>query len=323
MKMHRLSKRHVIAAALLLLGSPAYGQTYPSKTIRMIAPTAGGGIDFIARVVAPSLGANLGQQVIIDNRGGGSGVIAVDAVMRSKPDGYTLLCYGPPAWMNPLIRKSVTYDPVRDLLPVGLMTRTANLLVVHPSLPVRTTKDLIQLAKSQPGELLDAGSNTGSSAHLAAELFKSMAGVSIRRVPYKGVGAGISGLVSGEVQVMLPAISAALSHVKTGRLRALGVSTAEPTKLAPGIPTISSAGLPGYVAESQNAIFAPVGTPPAVIKRFNQALNETLNLAEIRDKLLSGGTEPTPGSPEAAGEMVKVEMAKWGKIVKALGKRAD
>lgn len=320
--MNALSRRRAIAAGLLLVGSTAFAQTFPTKPIRMIAPTAGGGVDYIARVIAPALSANLGQQVLIDNRGGGSGVIAVETVVRSKPDGYTLLCYGPPAWINPLIRR-VSYDPIRDLAPVGLMTRTANLLVVHPSLPVKTTKDLIQLAKAKPGNLLDAGSDTGSSAHLAAELFKSMADISVMRVPYKGVGAGIAGLITGEVHLMMPVISAALPHVKSQRLRALGVSTAEPTRLAPGIPTIASTGLPGYDVQSQNAILAPADTPAAIISRLNQALNQVLNMPDVREKLLTGGSEPTGGSPQIAAETIKSETAKWGKVIKEIGIRAD
>ena len=321
--MHQIVKRHMIVAGLVLLGSPAYGQSYPAKPIRIVAPTAGGGIDFIARVIAPFLTANLGQQVIIDNRGGAGGIIAVETVIRSKADGYTLLCYGPPAWINPQFKKSVSYDPIKDLAPVGLITRTANLLVVHPSLPVKTVKELIALAKAQPGQLFDAGSDTGSSAHLAAELFKSTAGVAITRVPYKGVGAGIAALIAGEVQVMLPAISAAMPHVKSGRLRALGVSTAEPTKLAPGVPAIAASGLPGFVVESQNAIFAPADTPAAVIALLNQELNRVLRNPDVRDRLLVGGTEPTGGSPQAAAEAIKADMAKWAKLIKDLGIRED
>ena len=260
--------------------------------------------------------------MLIDNRGGGSGVIAVEAVVNSKPDGYTLLCYGPPAWINPLIRK-VSYDPLRDLAPVGLMTRTANLLVVHPALPVKTAKELIQLAKAKPGELLDAGSDTGSSAHLAAELFKSMAGVSIRRVPYKGAGAGIAGLITGEVQIMIPVISAALPHVKSNRLRALGVSTARPTELAPGIPTIASTGLPGYDVESQNAILAPAGTPRGDRDAAESGIERGSEPPGRRQKLLVGGSEKSGGSPEQAGQTIKSEMAKWGKLVKEIGIRAE
>ena len=311
-----------MTAALLMAGGTAYAQTFPTKAIRMIAPTAGGGVDLIARVIGPALAANLGQQVVIENRGGGSGVIAVEAVVNAKPDGYTLLCYGPPAWINPLIRK-VSYDPIRDLAPVGLMTRTVNLLVVHPSIPVTTAKELIRLAKAKPGHLFDAGSDTGSSAHLAAELFKSMAAISVIRVPYKGVGAGITGLLTGEVHLMMPVLSAALPHVKSQRLRALGVSTAEPTKLAPGIPTIASTGLPGYDVQSENAILAPAGTPAAIISRLNQALNQVLNTPDMRDKLLAGGSETTGGSSQVAAETIKSEMAKWGKVIKDIGIRAD
>ncbi|OGA54045.1 MAG: hypothetical protein A3G24_00040 [Betaproteobacteria bacterium RIFCSPLOWO2_12_FULL_62_13] len=317
--MNRVLKRYVIVSALLLTGSAAFGQSYPSKPIRMVAPTAGGGIDFVARVIAPALTANLGQQVVIDNRGGGGGVIAVETVLGSKADGYTLLIYGPPVWINPLLKKNISYSPLKDLIPVGLVTRTANLLVVHPSLPVKNVQELIDLAKARPGELNDAGSDTGSSAHLAAELFKSMAGVSIVRVPYRGVGAGIGGLVSGEVQMMIPVISAAMPHVKLGRLRALGVSTLEPTDLAPGIPAIASSGVPGYAVEGKNAIFAAAGTPAAVIDRLNQELNRVLQNSEVRGKLLRGGTEPSGGSPQTAAQAIKEEMEKWAKVIKELG----
>jgi tripartite-type tricarboxylate transporter receptor subunit TctC len=243
--MFRSIKLCMVAAGLFLAATVVHAQGYPVKPIRMVAPTAGGAIDFYARVLAPALSVSLKQQVIVDNRGGGSGVIAVETVIRANPDGHTLLIYGPPAWMLPLLRKSVRYDVIRDLVPIVLLNNSGNILVVHPSVPAKSVRELIDLAKAKPGVLLDAGSDTGSSAHLAAELFKSMAGVSIVRVPYKGVGAGISALISGEVQMMIPAIAAAMAHVKSGRLRALGVSFAQPSKLAPGIPTIASSGVPG------------------------------------------------------------------------------
>lgn len=311
-----------IAAVLLLVASAGYPQNFPAKPIRIIAPAAGGGIDFVARVVASALSAYLGQQVVVENRGGGGGVVAVQAVVSAKPDGYTLLCYGPPAWINPLIMK-VPYDPQRDLTPVGVMARNANLLVVHPLVKAQTAGELIQLAKERPGELLDAGSDTGSSAHLAAELFKFMAKVSIRRVPYKGVGQGLIGLTTGEVQMMIPVISAAMPHVRSQRLRVLGVSTPEPTTLAPGVPTIASTGLPGYAAESQNAMFAPAGTPPEIVAKLNQALNHILALPEVRERLLASGSEPAGGTAQAAAQIIKAEMVKWGNLVKELGIRGD
>ena len=313
-----------LQAGMLLMAAAgvALGQAYPTRPIRMIAPTAGGAIDVVARIISPTMSGSLGQQIVIENRGGAGGILAADAVIRAKPDGYTLLCYGPPAWINPLIKRSVTYDPVKDLMPIGLITRTANMLVIHPSVPAKNVKELIAIAKAKPGALFDAGSDTGSSAHLGAELFKSLAGVKIVRVPYKGVGAGITALVSGEVHMMLPAISAALPHVKSGRLRPLGVSTAEPTELAPGVPTLNSQ-LPGFVAEGTNAIFAPAGTPQAIITRINDELMKVVKNPEIREKLLQNGTEATGSTPQQATDAIRAEMVKWGKLIKELGIQED
>lgn len=321
--MLQLKTRSVFLLAAFFCAGAAYGQTYPARAIRVVAPTIGGGVDVNARIVAPFLSAALGQQIVIENRGGAGGILAAEAVIRAQPDGHTLLVYGPPVWLNPLIKRSVTYDPLKDLQAVALLTRTANMLVVHPSVPARNVRDLIALAKSKPGQLFDAGSDTGSSAHLAAELFKSMAGVSIVRVPYKGVGAGVTALVSGEVHLMMPAIAAAMPHVRSGRLRGLAVSTAKPTSLAPGLPTIADSGVPGFVTESANVYFAPAGTPPAIVAKFNDELNRVLKTPEVIEKLLASGSEPTGGTPQLAGETVRQEMLKWGKLIKTLGLQED
>ncbi len=321
--MFQIKKTFAIVVLSLLCAGTVCSQSYPTRAIRVIGPTVGGGVDVNARIVAPYLSAALGQQIVIENRGGAGGILAAEAVIRAQPDGYTLLVYGPPVWINPLIKRSVTYDPLKDLQSLGLLTRVANLLVVHPSVPVKTVKELVSLAKSKPGQMFDAGSDTGSSAHLGAELFKAMAGVSIVRVPYKGVGAGITALVSGEVHMMVPAISAAMQHVRSGRLRALGVSTASPSALAPGIPTIAAGGVPGFSTESANAYFAPAGTPPAIVAKFNEELNRVLKNPEVREKLLASGSEATGGTPQLASETVRLEMVKWGKLIKELGLQED
>ena len=317
--MKSLFTRSMIVAACMLIGGGAFAQAYPSRPIRMIAPAAGGGVDQVARLVAPALTAELGQQVVIENRAGASGLIAVETVLNAKPDGYTLLVYGPPAWINPLLKKNAAYVPLKDIVPVSILTFTANMLVVHPSLPVRNAGQLIALAKARPGQLHDAGGDAGSSAHLAAELFKSMARISIMRVPYKGVGAGIIGVVSGEVQVMIPVISAILPHVKAGRLRSLGVSTLKPTRLAPGFPTIDSTGLPGYEAQGRNAMFASAGTPAPVIDTLNKALNRVLRDAAIQEKLLQAGAEAAGGTLETANREIKGDMDKWAKVIADIG----
>ncbi len=317
--MRRTPTPFIISIGFILAAGAVFGQDYPQKPIRLIAPTAGGAIDFYARVLAPPLSDALKQQVIVDNRGGGSGVIAVETVIRANPDGHTLLIYGPPAWMLPLLRKSVHYDVIKDLAPIVLLNNSGNLLVVHPSVPAKTVRELIDLAKAKPGQLLDAGSDTGSSAHLAAELFKAMAGVNILRVPYKGVGAGISALIAGEVQMMMPAIAAAMPHVKSGRLRALAVSFAEPSSLAPGIPTVAASGVPGYVSQTTGAVFAPKATPATLITKLNQEFNRALSTPAVREKFLAAGAEPAGGPPQVAIAAVKAEIAKWGKLIKELG----
>jgi tripartite-type tricarboxylate transporter receptor subunit TctC len=321
--MKRVLMWSMAGAACLLIGTVACAQSYPLRPIRLVAPAAGGGVDFVSRLIAPSLSGELGQQVVIENRAGASGLLAVEAVLHSKPDGYTLLIYGPPAWINPLLKKNISYVPLRDIVPVGIVTLTANMLVVHPSLPVRNVRQLIALAKARPGELNDAGGDAGSSAHLAAELFKSMAGVSVVRVPYKGVGGGIIGLVSGEVQMMIPVISAVMPHVRAGRLRSLGVSTLKPTKLAPAFPTIDSTGLPGYVVEGRNALFAPAGTPAAAIDTLNKALNRVLQDATIQERLLQGGAEAAGGTQQAAARAIKGDMDKWGKVIADIGMKPE
>ena len=313
----------LVVAIGLAMNSVASAQNYPTRPIRVIGPTVGGGVDVNARIIAPYLSSALGQQIVIENKGGAGGILAAEAVIRAQPDGYTLLVYGPPVWINPLIKRGVTYDPLKDLRPIGLLARAANLLVVHPSVPAKTVTEFISLAKAKPGLMFDAGSDTGSSAHLGAELFKSMANVSIVRVPYKGVGGGITALVSGEVQMMLPAISAAMPHVKNGRLRALGVSSLTPTALAPGVPTITASGLPGFSTESVNAYFAPAGTPAAIIGKFNEELGRVLRIPEGREKLIAGGSEALIGTPQETSETVRQEMLKWGKVIKEIGLQED
>ena len=321
--MHNLKTSIFVMAIGMALNGVASAQTYPTRPIRVIGPTVGGGVDVNARIVAPYLSAALGQQIVIENKGGAGGILAAETVIRAQPDGYTLLVYGPPVWINPLIKRSVTYDPLKDLRPIGLLARAANLLVVHPSVPAKNVGELIALAKAKPGQMFDAGSDTGSSAHLGAELFKSMANVSIVRVPYKGVGAGITALVSGEVHMMLPAISAAMPHVKNGRLRALGVSSLSPTPLAPGVPTIAATGLPGFTTESANAYFAPAGTPAAIVAKFNEELARVLKIPEVREKLIAGGSEAIIGTPQETSETIRQEMVKWGKVIKELGMQED
>ncbi|MBI3069132.1 MAG: tripartite tricarboxylate transporter substrate binding protein, partial [Betaproteobacteria bacterium] len=249
----------------------ASGQDYPNKPIRLVTAAPGGALDVAARLIARGLTGSLGQQVVVDNRGG-SAVIAAEIVVKAPPDGYTLLFYASAVWLLPSLRDSVRYDPVRDFLPITLATRAPHILVVHPSVPVNSVKELIVLGKARPGELNYASGPTGSSIHRAAELFRAMAGVNIVRVPYKGSAQGLNDLIAGEVQLMFPTTASAMPHVKSDRLRALAVTSAEPSALAPGLPTVAASGVPGYEAVAMTGIWAPAKTPGAIIARLNQEI---------------------------------------------------
>jgi tripartite-type tricarboxylate transporter receptor subunit TctC len=232
---------------LALIAANASAQAYPSRTIRIISSEPGGGNDFAARLIAQGLSGPLGQQVIVENRSGGA--IAIELAARAQPDGYTLLMYSNGLWTLPFIQK-VRYDPVNDFVPITLAVRGANILAVHPSLPVRSVKELIALARARPGELNYASGNAGSSPHLAGEMFKTMAGLDMVRINYKGSGPAVTALMGGQVQLMFPTSGSALPHIRSGRLRGLAVTTAEPSALAPGLPTMAASGLPGYEANT-------------------------------------------------------------------------
>lgn len=295
-------------------GGALYAQSYPIKPIRMLTAEAGGGSDFVARLVAQALTTSLGRQVIVDNRG----FNAIEIVARALPDGYTLLSYGSPFWLAPFMQK-VSYDPVRDFVPISLTVSSPNVVVVHPAVAAKSIQELIALAKAKPGVLNYASSTNGSLPHLSGELFKSMAGVDIVRVPFKGNGPAFNALMGGQVEVMFTSAGSVLSFVRAGRLRALAVTSAEPTALAPGLPTVTASGLPGYVALSPFGIFAPARTPAAIIAQLNQATVRALNGVDLKEKFFSSGAETIGSSPEQLAAAVKSEMAKWGKIIKDAG----
>ncbi|HEV8520097.1 MAG TPA: tripartite tricarboxylate transporter substrate binding protein [Burkholderiales bacterium] len=308
---------------LVFCAGTASGQNYPSKPIRMLTAEAGGGADFVARVIARELSANLGEQVVVDNRGGAGGIIAGEIVARAAPDGYTLLFYGPAIWLLPFLRNHVPYDPVRDFSPITMAVTTPNILVVHPSLPVSSVGELIALAKARPGQINDAGANTGSSVHLAAELFKAMAGVKIVRVPFKGVGPALNALIAGQVQIMFPSAGAVAPHVKSGRLRALAVTSAQPTALAPGLPTVAASGVPGYESIAMFGIFAPARLPAALSNRLHQEIVRALLRPEVKSRLFESGVEPVGSAPAEFAATLKSEMTKWGKVIKDAGIRDE
>ncbi|MBI3067471.1 MAG: tripartite tricarboxylate transporter substrate binding protein [Betaproteobacteria bacterium] len=311
----------MFSAVLMLLGaSGACGQGYPTKPIRIVTPGSGGGADFAARLIAPGLTAGLGQRVIVDNRP--SAVIPGEIVSKAPPDGYTLLIYGPPFWIGPLLQKT-PYDPVRDFQPITAAVRQPNILVVHPSLPVKSVKELIALAKARPGALNYASIATGSSSHLAGELFKAMTGVSLVRISYKGSGAALVALLAGEVELSFANAVSVMGAVRSGKLRALAVTTAQPSPLAPGLPTVAASGLPGYESVIITAVFAPAATPAAIIHRLNREIVAVLNKADIKEKFFNAGSEVVGSSPEELTATIKSEMSRMSKVIKEAGIKAD
>ena len=300
-----------------MAATPALAQVYPAKVIRIVTVGAGGGSDFASRLIAPPLAAALGQQVIVDNRG----LLAADISAKAPPDGYTLLLIGQALWLMQFMRDHVTAS-IDDFTSVTMATQTANILVVHPALPVKSVKDLIALAKAKPGELNYATSNTGSSVHIAGELFKSMTGTKIVRVGYKGASQALIDLAAGQTQLMFAVPGSGLPHVKAGRLRALAVTSAEPTPLAPWLPTVAAT-VPGYESVSYLGIFAPAATPTAILTKLNQEIVRVLQRPDIKEKFLATSMDIVGSSPEATANLIKAETVRMGKVIKAANIRAE
>ena len=304
-----------------MAASAACCQPYPNRPVRIVTAGVGGSSDFVSRVIAQAISGPLGQQVIVDNRP--SGVISGEVVAKSPPDGYILLVSSNTLWIQAFLRGTAPYDTVRDFAPVSLTNRQPNLVIVHPSLPVRSVRELIALAKTRPGELNYAAGAIGSADHLAAELFKSMARVDMVGIFYKTGAARMADLVGGHVQLSFSTSGTVMPHVKSGRLRALAVTSAEPTPLAPGIPTVASAGVPGYEAIQILGVFAPGKTPTTLISRLHQEIVHALNQPEVRERFLNSGVDTVGSSPEQFAAVIKTDMAKWEKLIKATGIRAE
>ena len=293
----------------------ARGQEYPVKSIRLVTSPIGGGNDFPARLIALAVAGPLGQQIVVDNR---PTVLIADIVAKSPPDGYTLLVTGSAHWLGPLFEK-VNYDPVKDFAAITLVDRSPTVLVVHPSLPAKSVKEFIALTKARPGELNVAVGGTGSSNFMAAVLFAHMAGVNMTRIPYKGNAPAITALLSGEIQAMFSSAGAVAPHMQSGRLRALAVGSLQPSQLAPGLPTIAAAGVPGYVSETLHAMFAPAKTPQAIAGRLNTEVSRYLRSTQAKEIFLRAGIEPSPSQPDELVEIMNSEIARIGKVLKAAG----
>ena len=307
-----------IGALILPSGPAAAADAYPAKPIRIVTSPAGGAADFVARLIAREIAAPLGQPIVIENRGGDI-AIAAGIVAKAAPDGHTLLLHGIAFLVTPLLRANAPYDPLRDFAPITMVASSPNVVVVHPSVAAASIKELIALARARPAELNYASAGTGSSAHLAAELFKSMAAVTIAHVPYKGTAPALVDLVGGQVQLMFVIGGVATPHIKSGRLRALAVTSAQPSVLFPELPTVAASGLPGYEMGAHNSVFAPAGTPSTIVARLNREIARALTLADIKERFFNAGAETVSTTPEQFRLVVKAELAKFGKLIKDAG----
>lgn len=304
-------------AVLGLCGSGlVLAQAYPVKPVRIVTVAPGSANDIVARLIAQEIRGGLGQPVVVDNRG----TVAAELVARAPADGYTLLLYGSAVWLSPFIRASTPYDPVKDFAPITLVASSPNVVVVHPSLPVKSARELITLARSRPGEINYAAGSLGAAPHLAAELFKAMGKLNIVRVAYKGTGGSLIGILSGEVGLMFPTAGSVTPYIKSGKLRALAVTSLQPTALAPGLPLLSES-LPGYESVSLNGMLAPARTPDAIIRQLNAEVAKVMTRADIREKLVAAGTDAMSTSPEEFAAIIQADMAKWGKVIREAGIR--
>ncbi|HKE38922.1 MAG TPA: tripartite tricarboxylate transporter substrate binding protein [Casimicrobiaceae bacterium] len=318
-------QRWATSLLLVCLASASGAQGYPNHAIRLVVPfPAGGTTDILARAVAQKLTEAVGQSVVVDNRPGAGGNIGADVVAKSAPDGYTLLMgtVGTHA-INPSLYAKMPYDHVKDFVPVVLVAGVPNVLVVNPSLPVNSVADLIKLAKSKPGSINFASSGNGTSIHLSGELFKTMAGVDMTHVPYKGSAPALTDLIGGQVQVMFDNLPSSLPYIKAGKLRAIAVTSLKRAPALPDVPTISESGLPGFEASSWFGVLAPAGTPPAVVTRLNSEVNKWLQTPEAKEQLLAQGAQAAGDTPEQFAAFIRSETEKWAKVVKASGAKID
>ncbi len=302
----------------------AQAQTYPTRPIRLVVSfAAGGGVDLVARLIGQKLSEAWSQQVVIDNRPGAGGNVSAEMVAKSPPDGYTIYMSSASVVVNASLYKSLPYDPLKDFAPVTLLVNAHNVLVAHPSLPAKNIRELIALAKKAPGQINYASTGSGSSGHLAMELFRSMAGIELTHVPYKVIGQTTADLLSGQVSLWFPTMPGVLQHIKGGRMMALGVSGSRRAPVLPNVPTIAEAGVPGYDASTWYPLLAPAGTPAAIIEKMNAQLVTILATGDVREKLQAQGIEPVGSSPAQLGAHLKSEMVKWEKVVRLSGAKVD
>jgi tripartite-type tricarboxylate transporter receptor subunit TctC len=312
-------------AGLLTSGACAVAAEYPDRAVKVVVPASpGGGADFVTRILSVKLGEIMGQPIVVENRAGASGTIAADLVAKSTPNGYTLLmAQSTSAVIAPHLYKKLSYDPINDLTPVTLVALVPNMLVVNPSVPAKTVKEFIALARAKPGMLNFGSSGKGAPSHLAGESFKRAAGVDMVHVPYKGAGPAVNALISGEIQVMFAPMVSVLPHVKSGRLKAIAVTSAERSQSAPEIPTIAESGLPDFEINSWFGLFVPANTPGAIIDRLHRDTAAALKNPDVIARYASEGAEPGGNTPAQFSAFVRAEYVKYGKVVKDSGAQLE
>jgi len=310
---------------MALASSPAHAQSYPSKPIRFVVPyPAGGPLDTIARLLGAKVGESVKQAVVVDNKPGAGGNIGADIVAKSPADGYTILMGAVATHaINPTLYKAIPYDSIKDFAPVTQVASTPNILVVHPSVPGANVREFIAHAKANPGKLNFGSGSTGSAGHLAGELFKSMAGVDMVHIPYKGAAPAMQDLVAGQIQLMFDNLASALTQVRAGKVKALAVTTAKRTPFAPDIPTIAESGLPGFDISTWFGVFAPAGTPREALDRLHAEFAKALAAPDVREKMVNMGAEPVGNRPEEFAAFVRAEAEKYGGVIKASGAKVD
>jgi tripartite-type tricarboxylate transporter receptor subunit TctC len=310
-----------MAGLSLLTPQFATAQPYPNRPIRAVVPLApGGGTDTVGRLVAAKLSESLGQQIVVDNRGGGGGVVGTDLVAKATPDGYTILVGSITTnAVNPVLYKKLPYDHIRDFAPISLIGTVPNALVVHTSVPAKSMKEFIAHAKANPGKVNYGSSGLGSAPHLSMELIRSMTGVAMTHVPYKGAGAAVADVLGGQIQALCSSLAGLLPHIKSGRVRALGVTTTKRNLQLPDVPTIAESGLPGYEVTIWYALFAPGATPKPILARLNAETVKALSTAELKERLTLQGLDVTSSTTDELTALVKSETAKWAKVTKESG----
>jgi tripartite-type tricarboxylate transporter receptor subunit TctC len=315
----------VIAALTLLFSGEVLGQVYPTRPIHLVVPfSAGAGVtDIMARLVGRHLSARTGQQVVIDNRPGASGILGSQVVSRAAPDGYTLLIANVSLVVNPFLYPKMPYDPLTDFMPITMVNSAPLLLVVHPSIAAKSVTELIAYAKSRPGQLNYGSGGRGSTPYLAAELFKSLSGIDVLHVPYKGGAPALGDLVGGQLSFMFENMPGTMPYVMAGNLRALAITSSQRSPLAPELPTMAEAGVPGYEIRGWNGIFAVKGTPPEIVGRLHSEVTNILRAPEVRRELTALGAEPVGDTPDEFGSFLTSDMARWGKIIQEKGIRPD